>query len=225
MDQQGGKQTSKSGNRKVGEHMNMAEPREKLAQKSGDITETPVRNLLAAITPNAKKSSKREQDPPIKSRSMRKKGLLKFFGEGPRVPASTTEGTLIKAVTKRREMRSNKDTYSKKRESVESDQSSQRKKTRLDDKELEKHEVNLKRMKKTPLKTKGKRNSSAKKKKKKKDTEKSKSPKEGEKKATFAEKVGKEMVEEKAVDYKNCMVSFAVRVDKGNNRRGGLTRK
>jgi hypothetical protein len=53
-----------------------------------------------------------------------------------------------------------------------------------------------------PLKTKGRRDDSAKKKKKKKDTEKSKSPNEGGKKAKFVETVRKEMVEEKAVDYK-----------------------
>jgi hypothetical protein len=67
-----------------------------------------------AITPNAKKASKREQDPPKKSRSMRKKGLLKFFGEGPRMPAPTTEGTPIKAVTKRRDKRFDGDTNSNK---------------------------------------------------------------------------------------------------------------
>jgi hypothetical protein len=60
MDQQGGKQTRKSSNREVGEHMKMAEPREKLSPKSKDVTETPVRNLLAAITPIKKKASKRE---------------------------------------------------------------------------------------------------------------------------------------------------------------------
>ncbi len=40
--------------------MKMAEPREKLAQKSRDIMETSERNLLAAITPNAKKANERE---------------------------------------------------------------------------------------------------------------------------------------------------------------------
>ncbi len=40
--------------------MKMAEPREKLSPKSKDVTETPVRNLLAAITPIKKKASKRE---------------------------------------------------------------------------------------------------------------------------------------------------------------------
>jgi hypothetical protein len=74
------------------------------------------------------------------------------------------------------------------------DESAQRKKTRSDDEESEKHEVNLERMEKTPLKTKGKRDDSAKKNKKKKDKEKSKSPKEGGKKAKFAETVGKEQL-------------------------------
>ncbi len=77
---------------------------------------------------------------------MRKKGLLKFFGEGPLVLVPTTEGTPIKAVTKRRDKRSNGNTNSKKRESVELEKSAQRKKTRSDDKELEKHEVDLKRI-------------------------------------------------------------------------------
>ncbi len=86
--------------------MKMAESREKVAQKSGDKTEIQARNLSVAITLNAKKASKREQDPPKKSRSMRKKGMLKFFGEGPQVPAPTTEGTPIKAVTKRRDKKS-----------------------------------------------------------------------------------------------------------------------
>ncbi len=46
--------------------MKMKKPREKSAQKSGDIIETPARNLLVAIIPNVKKASKREQDPPKK---------------------------------------------------------------------------------------------------------------------------------------------------------------
>jgi hypothetical protein len=192
MDQQGGKQNSKSSDMEVGEHMKMVEPREKFAQKSKDIMETPGRNLSAAIIRNTKKARKREQDPPKKSRSMKKKGLLKFFGEGPWVPAPTTKGKPIKAVTKRRDNISNGNTDSKKREPVKSDKSAQRKKTRSDNKESEKHEVNLKRRETTPLKTKRKKADSAKKKKKKKDMEKSKSPEDGGKKAMFAETVGKE---------------------------------
>jgi hypothetical protein len=141
------------------------------------------------------------------------------------VPAPTTEGAPIKTVTKRRDKRSEANTDSKKRESVKLDKSAQRKKTRSDDEELEKHEVDLKRMEKRPLKTKGKRDDSAKKNKKKKDKKKSKSPKEGGKKATFAETVRKEMVEEKAVDYEKCVVGFTVRVDKGNNTKGGFDKK
>jgi hypothetical protein len=33
------------------------------------------------------------------------------------------------------------------------------------------------------------------------------------------------MVKEKAVDYKKCMVSFRVRVDKGNNTKEGVDKK
>ncbi len=135
--------------------MKKAKSREKSAQKSGDITKTPARNLSAAIMPNAKKASEREQDPPQKSRSMRKKGLLKFFGEGPCVPAPTTEGTLIKAVTKWRDKRSGGNTNSKKRESVKSDESAQRKKTRSDEEESEKHEVDHGRMEKCLSRRKG----------------------------------------------------------------------
>ncbi len=76
-----------------------------------------------------------------------------------------------------------------------------------------------------PLKMKGKRDNSAKKNKKKKDIGKSKFPEEGGKKATFAETVGKETVEEKAVDYKKCMVGFAVRVNKESNTKGGFDKK
>ncbi len=79
------------------------------------------------------------------------------------MPAPTTEGTPIKAVTKWSDKRPDSNTDSKKREPDKSDESAQRKKTRSDDEESETHEVNLKRMKKTPLKTKGKRDNSAKK--------------------------------------------------------------
>ncbi len=104
----------------------MEEPREKLTQKSNNITETPMRGQTAAITTNMK-NSKKEQDPPKKSRNMRKKGLLEFFGEGPRVPTPSTEGTMIKAVKKQRDKRANRDTGTKKRESSELDKSTHRK--------------------------------------------------------------------------------------------------
>ncbi len=135
--------------------MKMAEPREKMARKSRDITEAPTRNLLGAIIPKTKKASKREQDLPKKSKSMRKKELLKFFEEGPFMLVPTMEGTLIKAVTKRRDKRSDGNTNSKKRESVKSDKSAQRKKTGSDDEESEKHEVDLKRIEKRLSRQKG----------------------------------------------------------------------
>ncbi len=33
------------------------------------------------------------------------------------------------------------------------------------------------------------------------------------------------MVEEKEIDYKTCMVGFAVRVDKGKDTKGGFNKK
>jgi hypothetical protein len=51
----------------------MAEQRKKLAQKSNNITGTMMRGPTAAITPNTKKTSEREQDPAKKSRNMRRR--------------------------------------------------------------------------------------------------------------------------------------------------------
>ena len=45
--------------------------------------------------PNEKKTSKREQGLAKKSRQGRKKALLEFFGGGPRVKDSSTDGTPI----------------------------------------------------------------------------------------------------------------------------------
>jgi hypothetical protein len=50
-----------------------------------------MRGLMAAITPNAKKTARGNRIQQKKSRNMRKKGLLKFFWEGPCVPAPFTE--------------------------------------------------------------------------------------------------------------------------------------
>jgi hypothetical protein len=65
-------------------------------RKSDDVTRTPTRGQALAITPNKKKMSKREQGSAKKSRQGRKKGLLEFFGDEPRVKAPSTEGTPIK---------------------------------------------------------------------------------------------------------------------------------
>jgi hypothetical protein len=48
---------------------------------------------------------------------MKKKGLLEFFGAGPSITAPTTEETLIKAVTKKRDLKGNNSPDSKKKES------------------------------------------------------------------------------------------------------------
>jgi len=71
------------------------------ARKSDDITATPTR-----IAPTASKNqqSEREQEPPKKPRSVLKKDLTEYFGQGKRTPAPTTEGNPIKTVIQRREM-------------------------------------------------------------------------------------------------------------------------
>jgi hypothetical protein len=65
-------------------------------RKSGNITWTPTRGQALAITPNERKTSKREQISAKKSRQGRKKGLYEFFGDGPWVKAPSTEGAPIK---------------------------------------------------------------------------------------------------------------------------------
>ncbi len=69
------------------------------------------------------------------------------------MPAPSTEGTLIEAVTKKqRDKRANGLSNSKKRESEELVKLIQQKKTRRpDDEESEKHKVDLERMEKMPL--------------------------------------------------------------------------
>ena len=86
-------------------------------------------------------------------------------------------------------------------------------------------QVDLEQMEKTPLKVKGTK-SSVRKTKKKKETGKASTPDTGgKKKATFAETVGKNTVEEQQIDYKTCIVGFAVRVDKGKDTKGGFDKK
>jgi hypothetical protein len=51
-----------------------------------------------------------------KLRNMKKKGLLKFFGEGPCMLAPSMEGTPIEAVKKQRDKRADGLSDSKKRE-------------------------------------------------------------------------------------------------------------
>ena len=77
----------------------------KAAQKSDDITGMPGRNKMMEVTPNAKQTSKREQDSAKKSKKDKKNNLLKYFGDGARVPAPMSKGTPIDAVTQSRESR------------------------------------------------------------------------------------------------------------------------
>ncbi len=77
----------------------------KAAQKSKDITGMPGRNRMMEVTPNAKQTSKREQDSAKNSKKDKKNELLKYFGDGARVPAPTSKGTPINAVMQRRESR------------------------------------------------------------------------------------------------------------------------
>jgi hypothetical protein len=87
------------------------------------------------------------------------------------------------------------------------------------------HEVNLESMNKTPLKEKWKRGESKKKKKKEKTAEEKDEGAKSKKKATFAETVEKEATQAQHIEYKKCIVGFAIRVDKGSNTKGGFDKK
>ncbi len=78
---------------------------EKTSQKSKVITRTPTRGTMMEVTPNAKKSSEREQDPAKKSKQEWKKESFKFCGDGACVPAPTNKGTPIDAVAQHRKSR------------------------------------------------------------------------------------------------------------------------
>ncbi len=72
----------------------------------------------------------------------------------------------------------------------------------------------------TPLKPKGLKSKSRKSLTKKDRA--AKNPDSGKKKATFAETVGKEVVKEKEIEYKKCVVGFAIRVDKTKKHKRGV---
>jgi hypothetical protein len=78
-------------------------------------------------------------------------------------------------------------------------------------------------MDETPLKPKGSKSTSRKGLAKKDKA--AKTPDPGRKKATFAETVGKEVVKEKEIEYKKCLVGFAIRVDKTKDTKGGFDKK
>jgi hypothetical protein len=83
----------------------MSEKRGNTSQKSNAITGTPARSTAIEVTPNAKKSSEREQDSAKKSKHEGKKILLKLFGDEAPFPAPTNKETPINAVVQRRKSR------------------------------------------------------------------------------------------------------------------------
>jgi hypothetical protein len=177
-----------------------AEPRGKSACKSNNITRTLLRGQALAITPNAKKASKREQSLAKKSRKMRQKGLLEYFGDSPQVQAPSTEGMPIEAVKNRREKNGTDSNLTKEKDSSKQNKAIRREKSKSDDEELGVHKVNLEKMEKTPLKVKGKKDSVKKVKKKNKKGKSNTTKSGGRKKVTFAKTVDKDTVEEKEIE-------------------------
>jgi hypothetical protein len=111
----------------------------------------------------------------------------------------------------------------KKRDKGNDNKTIGRKKSKSDNKESHKGVINLEQMEKTPLKVKGTK-SSVRKGKARKDKEKH-TPDSGKKKAMFVETVGKEVVKEKEIKYKTCIVGLAVCVDKTKDMKGGFDKK
>jgi hypothetical protein len=72
--------------------------RGKDARKSDNITATQMR---AEVTPNAKQSRERQQEPPKKLRGDVKKGLKDYVGVGKRIPAPSMEGDPVTMVVQR----------------------------------------------------------------------------------------------------------------------------
>ena len=147
------------------------------------------------VTPNAKKASEREQDKAKKSKQDKKNNLLKYFGNGARIPAPMIAGTPIDAVTQRRESRvmgnnapdeaGDEEGGNKKSESRKSSKTMPSKVSMPEDKTNKgtktckwkkpqaggkegEHEVNLESMNKTPLKEKGKKGKARKRRRRKK---------------------------------------------------------
>jgi hypothetical protein len=84
----------------------------------------------------------------------------------------------------------------------------------------------LEELNKKLLKEKGKKGDSTKKKKKTNTTEKETEIRwSTKKKATFAKTVEKEATQAQQIKYKKCVVSFTIRVKKGNNTKGGFNKK
>jgi hypothetical protein len=77
----------------------------KSSRKSNEIATTPTQGPSAVIMLSTK-ASKREQANTKKIKQVKKKGLEAFFGQGPRVPGPSREGTPIDVVVQQRENRS-----------------------------------------------------------------------------------------------------------------------
>jgi hypothetical protein len=148
---------------------------------------------------------------------------MAFFGEGARVPPPSTDGTPIDAVKMHRTSKNGESGSKKKRDKGNGNKTIGRKKSKSDDKESHEGIVEIEQMEKTPLKVKGTK-SSARKGEARIDKEKN-TPDSGKKKATFAETVGKKEVKEKKIEYKTCVVGFAVRVNKTKDTKGGFDKK
>ena len=92
-----------------------------------------------------------------------------------------------------------------------------------DDKESHGEVADIEKMEATPLKPKGSRSRSN-----KGSTKKDKAAKTLEsrrEKTLFADMVGKEVVKENEIEYKKCVVGFAILVDKTKDTKGGFDKK
>ena len=69
----------------------------KAARKSEEITATPMRAGMAAVTPRTTTNERAQ----AQSKKAKKKGLEGYFGVGARVPPPTLEGTPTDAAGKR----------------------------------------------------------------------------------------------------------------------------
>ena len=225
------------------------------ARKSDNITATPTRT---ALTTSKNQQSEREQEPPKKPRSVLKKDLTEYFGQGKRSPVPTTAGNPIETVIQRREMQAvlgtptgkedsgtgeggkkddnnswltplvkrNKGKKNKTPKGARDEEGHNTKKPRSDDEDsAEEHSkgtdqagatVDLESM-------------SAPMRKKSPKTTTSKPTNSKGKKATFApeeseDSAKKKEEEEVAVNFQ-CVIEFAIRVDRGNNTKGGFDKK
>jgi len=213
------------------------------ARKSNSIMETPTRN---------EQPSECVQVLPKKPRSAIKKDLLAFFGDGRRTPAPSTEGSPIETVMQHRDyspagkgdsgtgvggkmvdnnswrtpiVKKKRDKSKSTPQDAEIEEGQTTKKPRPDDEESKVgNTVDLESMG-ASLRKKGQPES-----KKSKENSAKKLNKTPRKKATFvpedSEESGRKKEEAKEVQVAaQCVIGFAIRVDRGNNTKGGFDRK